>query len=93
MRVPVPAGQSLHRGTAGGARHGEADAIRRLGDYGRCAGFIAASLRSAVYYGWTDESGSTCRSELYHLMEEGDDRNVDGCVLEVLAAVTKGLET
>ncbi len=65
---------------------------RRLGSYEAHAASIARRLRSGIDYTWRDEDGTTHSSALHEYAVLGDDRNMDGCIIEILDAVNYGLE-
>ncbi len=72
--------------------YGDSLAESRLGTYEAVMPGFALRLRSTIDYVLTDEAGNTQSSALYMLVEEGDDRNIDGCVLEIIGALNSALE-
>ncbi len=72
--------------------YGDGLAAGRLGTYEAVMPAFALRLRSTIDYVFTDEAGSTQSSALHMLVAEGDDRNIDGCVLEIIGALNSALE-
>ncbi len=64
----------------------------RLGTYKESAGEIARKLRTGIEYVWTNEDGSAASSVLHQYVMFGDDRNMDGCILEILEALNYAME-
>lgn len=56
------------------------------------SGRIAAAVRASIEYSWTDEDGNSQRSQLYRYLTEGDRSNMDGCIIELLDCMNRGLE-
>ncbi len=56
------------------------------------AAVILLCLRSGIDCIWQDEDGTTHSSALHEYAVLGDDRNMDGCIIEILDAVNYGLE-
>lgn len=67
-------------------------AVRRLGDYEAAMPVFAMHLQSHIDYTYTDEAGNARSSALHMLVAEGDERNIDGCVIEILGALDRALE-
>ncbi len=72
--------------------YGDGLAVRRLGTYEDAMALFALHLQARIDYVWTDEAGQTQASALHMLVSEGDDRNIDGCVIEILDELNKALE-
>lgn len=72
--------------------YGDALAVRRLGAYEAAMPVFAMHLQSHIDYTYTDEAGNARSSALHMLVAEGDERNIDGCVIEILGALDRALE-
>ena len=72
--------------------YGDGLAVRRLGTYEDAMSLFALHLQSRIDYVWTDGEGRTQTSALHMLVRDGDDRNIDGCVIEILDELNKALE-
>ena len=72
--------------------YGDRLANRRPGTYEAAMPAFASGLRSRVDYVWTDGSGRTRTSALHDLAADGNDQNIDGCVIEILDELNAALE-
>ena len=72
--------------------YGDCLAESRLGTYEAVMPGFALRLKGTIDYVITDEAGSTQTSALHMLVADGDDRNIDGCVLEIIGALNSALE-
>ncbi len=72
--------------------YGDSLAESRLGTYEAVMPAFALRLRSTIDYVFTDGAGNTQTSALHMLVADGDDRNIDGCVIEILGALDGALE-
>ena len=72
--------------------YGDGLAAARLGTYEAAMPGFALRLRSTIDYVITDGTGNTQTSALHMLVADGDDRNIDGCVLEIIGALNSALE-
>ena len=72
--------------------YGDGLAVRRLDAYEAAMPVFAMHLQSHVDYVLTDDGGNVRSSALHMLVVEGDDRNIDGCVIEILGALDRALE-
>lgn len=72
--------------------YGDGLAADRLGTYEAAMPAFANALMNCVDYVWTDESGQTRTSALHDLAADGNDRNIDGCVIEILGELNFALE-
>lgn len=65
--------------------------VHRLGSYEEYGDQIAAAIGTCLNYGWTNEDGSQARSVLFSYTQ-GDDRNMDGCLIDLLSCIQQALE-
>ena len=72
--------------------YGDHLAESRLGTYEAVMPGFALRLKGTIDYVITDGAGSTQTSALHMLVADGDDRNIDGCVLEIIGALDSALE-
>lgn len=72
--------------------YGDGLAAARLGTYGDCADSLAIGLRTRIDYTWTNDDGTLASSALHEYVVLGDDRNIDGCIIEILDEICKALE-
>ena len=72
--------------------YGDGLAVRRLGTYEAAMPAFAQALQARIDYLWTDETGTRQTSALYMLTVDGDNRNIDGCVIEILDELNKALD-
>ncbi len=72
--------------------YGDGLPVRSLGNYADHIERIAWRIRSDIEYSWTEENGTVRHGELYYYTVEGDERNMDGCLIAILNAVNRGLE-
>lgn len=66
--------------------------LNRLGSYADCAKEIARRIRRDIEYSWTEEDGTVRHGELYIYTVEGDERNMDGCLISILSCLNWALE-
>ena len=71
--------------------YGDDLAARRLGNYEQAMPAFALQLRRRVEYVQTDGTGRTQTSTLHMLAVDDDDRNIDGCVIEILEELNSAL--
>lgn len=67
-------------------------AVSRLGSYEAAMPAFALQLQRRIDYVSTDDTGQTQVSTLHALIAEGDERNIDGCVIEILEELCGALE-
>ena len=72
--------------------YGDHLAESRLGTYEAVMPGFAMRLKGTIDYVLTDGAGNTQTSALHMLVADGDDRNIDGCVLEIIGALNSALE-
>lgn len=72
--------------------YGDGLTVSRLGTYQQAMPRFAMALRSRIDYIQTDEAGHTQPSALNMFVVQGDDRNIDGCVIEILDELNRALD-
>ena len=72
--------------------YGDGLAVGRLGTYEAAMPAFASALMNRVDYVWTEQSGQTRSSALHELAVDGNDQNIDGCVIEILEELNRALE-
>lgn len=72
--------------------YGDGLAASRLGTYEAAMPVFASALMNRVDYVWTDQSSQTRSSALHELAVDGNDQNIDGCVIEILEELNRALE-
>lgn len=71
--------------------YGNGLALRRLGSYEQSGREIAGAIREDLEYFYVNEEGSETGSELYVYLTEGSSKNMDGCIIELLDCINRGL--
>lgn len=73
--------------------YGDYLAFSRLGTYEPAMPQFARNVRSRTVFLATDDTGQTQSSALHLLIVEGDDSNIDGCVIEIIEELNRALES
>lgn len=66
--------------------------IRYLGSYIQNADTLANAIRQCIEYTWTNADGSQAHSPLSSYWNENDNRNMDGCIIDLLNCINQTLE-
>lgn len=72
--------------------YGENLAWRSLGSFESCGEQIASAIRTCLEYTWVSQDGSEGRNVLAVYWLDGDDRNMDGCLIDLVDCISRGLE-
>lgn len=66
--------------------------VKRLGTYGECVSQIARGLRARIDYTWKNDDGTPASGPLRQYVVFSDDRNLDGCMIEILEVLLNALQ-
>lgn len=72
---------------------GEGRIVRQIGNYELKGKEIIKYIREDIEYFYMDSDGEEMKSALYQYVVEGDDSpNMDGCIVEILDALSRALQ-
>lgn len=66
--------------------------LRCMGSYEQKGHEIAGAIQECLEYFYINEEGKAAESELYGYLSEGSSKNMDGCIIELLDCINRGLQ-